>query len=61
MRGKIVRIIRTYLILSNITLRRVVSQTIMRIIRGMRISEGKIIRAILYIEPTIASGTYYFM
>ena len=34
--------------LTNITLWRVVSQTIMRIIQGMRISEGQIIRATLY-------------
>ena len=34
--------------LSNITLWRVVSRTIMRIIRGMRISEGQIIQVILY-------------
>ena len=42
------RIIRAYFTLSNITLRKVVSWTTMRIIRGVRISEGQIIRATLY-------------
>ena len=42
------RIIRAYFMLSNITLQRVVSRTIMRIIWGMRISEGQIIWAVLY-------------
>ena len=45
---KIVWIIRAHFTLSNITLWRVVSQTIMRIIQEVRISEGQIIRAILY-------------
>ena len=42
------RIIRAYFPLSNITLWKVASWTTMRIIRGMRISEGQIIRATLY-------------
>ena len=42
------QIIQAYFTLNNITLRRVVSQTIMRIIREVRISEGQIIRATLY-------------
>ena len=41
-------IIRGYFTLSNITLWRVVSCTIMRIIREMQISKGQIIRTILY-------------
>ena len=45
------QIIQAYFMLSNITLRRIVSWTIMRIIRGMRISEGQIIRVILYTDP----------
>ena len=48
MRGKIEQIIRVYFKLSNITLQRVVSRTVMRIIWGVRISQGQIIRAILY-------------
>ena len=48
MRGKIMRIIRAYFTLSNITLRKVVSWTTMRIIRGVRISEGQIIWATPY-------------
>ena len=44
------RIIRAYFMLSNITLWKVVSWTTMRIIRGMRISEGQIIRATLYLN-----------
>ena len=39
-----------YFMLSNITLGRVVYQTIMQIIREVRISEGQIIRATLYME-----------
>ena len=42
------QIIQAYFTLSNITLQRVVSRTIMRIIREVRISEGQIIRATLY-------------
>ena len=41
-------IIRAYFALSNITLWKVVSWTTMRIIQGVRISEGQIIRATLY-------------
>ena len=40
-------IIRAYFTLGNIILRRVVSQTIMQIIRDVQISEGQIIWAIL--------------
>ena len=43
------QIIRAYFMLSNMTLWRVVSQIIMRIIQGVQISEGQIIRATLYI------------
>ena len=44
------RIIRAYFMLTNIMVRRVVSWTIMRIIRGVRISKGQIIR--LYCNVT---------
>ena len=42
------RTIQAYLMLSNITLQKVVSRIIMQIIWGVQISEGQIIRAILY-------------
>ena len=48
MRTKIVRIIWAYFTLNNITLQRVMSQTIMWIIQEVRISEVQIIRAILH-------------
>ena len=52
------QIIQDYFMLSNVTLRKVVSGTIMRIIREVRISKGQIIRAILfptlYVNPTAA-------
>ena len=44
--------------LSNIMLRRVVSQTVMQIIWGMRISEGQIIRAILYLSAQVCLLTF---